>query len=201
MESIENKILTALKKCGRGKVFFKQDFSRYSNPKRIQKALEQLTDSGIIIRVARGIYCYPKIDKLFKTGPETPSYDAIAAAVAKRDGAKIVPTGVHALNRLGLSTQIPTNFVYLTNGKSRKIMLANGKSITFVHTALKNMQFKNTVAMLITFALKSIGNENVTEQQITHIQNIIKQEGKEKIMQDIAKMPDWIKNIITKTDD
>ena len=34
MESIENKILTALKKCGRGKVFFKQDFSRYSNPKK-----------------------------------------------------------------------------------------------------------------------------------------------------------------------
>jgi hypothetical protein len=201
MESVDNKILMILKKCGRGKVFFKQDLSRVSNPKRIQKALEQLVAAGKIIRVARGIYCYPKIDKLFNTGAELPSYDEIAAAVAKRDGAKIVPTGAHALNLLGMSTQIPMNYVYFTDGKSRKIEISNGRNITFIHTALKNLQFKNKTAMLITFALKAIGSENVTELQIKHITQIVRQEGREKIMQDIAKMPDWIKNIIIKTDD
>jgi len=130
-----------------------------------------------------------------------PSYDEIAAAVAKRDGAKIVPTGAHALNLLGMSTQIPMNYVYFTDGKSRKIEISNGRNITFIHTALKNLQFKNKTAMLITFALKAIGSENVTELQIKHITQIVRQEGREKIMQDIAKMPDWIKNIIIKTDD
>ena len=201
MESVDSKILAIVKKCGRGKVFFKQDLSRISNPKRVQKALEQLTDAGRIIRVARGIYCYPKIDKFFNTGIVPPSCDDVAAAVAKRDGAKIVPTGAHAMNRLGLSTQVPMNFVYFTDGKSRKIELLDGRSITFVHTALKNLQFKNSTAMLITFALKEIGQENIEQQQIAHIQNIIRQEGKDKIMQDIVRMPDWIKNIIFKTDD
>ena len=201
MQSIDDKIVNSLSKCGRGVAFSAARFAHYGNADAVRKAIARLCNKNTVIRLAKGIYYYPKIDKDFGLGVIYSTADDIATAIAKRHGAKIVPTGVYALNRLGLSTQVPTNFVYLTDGKTRKILLENGRYITFVHTALKNLQFKNYIAMLITFALKSIGNENVTEQQIAHIQNIIKQEGKEKIMQDIAKMPDWIKKIITKTND
>lgn len=60
MESIENEVLKRLKKCGRGTVFFADRFARLANADRLHKAMELLTKRGDIIRVARGIYCYPK---------------------------------------------------------------------------------------------------------------------------------------------
>lgn len=196
MESIDYKILKSLKKRGRGTVFYADEYAHYANPNRVRKALEQLTKAGQIIRVARGIYCFPKKDKLFGTGYLLPSFDDVAVAIAKRDGARIVPTGVHALNRVGLSTQLPMNFVYLTDGKSRKVTLLDGHSLQFIHTSPKNLQFHNQQAMIITFALKEIGKNNLTDEQLTHIVKLLNTEGKDKIMQDIALMPDWIQNIV-----
>lgn len=54
-----------------------------------------------------------------------PSIEEIADSIAQRDKARIVPTGIHALNKLGLSTQIPMNFVYLTDGTRRKVNFGN----------------------------------------------------------------------------
>ena len=71
--------------------------------------------------MARGIYCYPKIDTELGLGVIYPSFDDIAQAIAKRDKAKIVPAGAYAVNKLGLSTQVPMNAVFLTSGESRKI--------------------------------------------------------------------------------
>ena len=196
MESIDNLILTSLKKCGRGTVFTKDDYAHYSNPKRVQKALEQLVNQGHVVRVARGIYCYPKIDKVWGTGYLPASYDDIANAIAKKERAKIVPTGVHALNRLGLSEQLPMRFVYLTNGRTRSIELADGHTIHFVHTALRNLEFQNRTAMLVTFALKEIGQERLTEEQKTHVLGLLQKEDKHSIQHDLALMPDWIQTIV-----
>lgn len=62
-QSIENTILNFVRKCGRGTVFFPSDFSKIGEKSAVLKALERMTDDDIVIRVARGIYCYPKIDK------------------------------------------------------------------------------------------------------------------------------------------
>ena len=64
MQNIEDKIHSKVKKCGRGVIFSSSDFTRYGEPKSVLKSLERMTTSGTIIRVARGIYCYPKIDKV-----------------------------------------------------------------------------------------------------------------------------------------
>lgn len=195
MESIDNKILTSLKKRGRGVAFFPDEYAHYSSPKRAQKALEQLLAKGLIIRVARGIYCYPKKDKVWNTGYLPPSYDDIANAIAKRDCTKIVPTGVHALNRLGLSEQLPTRFVYLTSGRTKSVTLADGQKLYFVHTAPKNLQFRNKTAMLITFALKEIGKDNLTDEQKEQVQQLLRREDKDSLLHDLAYMPDWIQTI------
>lgn len=196
MESIDNSILTSLKKRGRGVVFTKDDYAHYSNPKRVQKALEQLVNQGHVIRVARGIYCYPKKDKVWGTGYLPPSYDDIANAIAKKERAKIVPTGVHALNRLGLSEQLPMRFVYLTSGRTRSIELADGHTMQFVHTALRNLAFHNRTAMLVTFALKEIGREHLTEEQKAHVLGLLQKEDGYSIQHDLALMPDWIQTIV-----
>ncbi|MGI6717865.1 MAG: DUF6088 family protein [Bacteroidales bacterium] len=168
-ESIENKILNKAKKCGRGSVFFIGDFISYGNRNAVNKALERLTDKGQMMRVARGIYCYPKIEKVYGLGAIPPSLEEIAQAIAKRDGAKIVPSGLYAQYQLGLTQQIPMNVVYLTNGVSRTINVIGGKSIKFKHASPRYFAIRNKLALLLTTALKDWKVENLTEDQVSII--------------------------------
>ena len=171
MASVEENILTTIKAKGRGCIFFPSDFTSYGEVKAVGKSLERLTAKGDIIRLARGIYTYPEIDTVLGLGVLMPSIEQIAETIARRDKARIVPTGIYALNRLGISTQVPMNIVYLTDGAPRKVSLGNGRSIQFKYTTPKNLSFTNPLAMLVTFALKEIGKDNVTDDIAKQIKN------------------------------
>lgn len=196
MQSIDDKIVSYIKKCGRGKVIFVSDFVRYGESRAVNKALERLVLSETIIRVAKGIYYYPKIDKKLGLGVLYPSHETIAEAIAQRDKATIIPAGAYALNRLGLSQQVPMNIVFLTDGSPRSIRVGNGKGIKFVRTAPKNLAYKNRLVMLIVIALKEITEKKVTEEQIMHIKQLLQNVSKESVMNDLPLMPAWIRTII-----
>jgi hypothetical protein len=170
--------------------------AQYGQRQSVLKALERMAAAGTIIRLARGIYCYPKIDKELGLGILYPSLDDIAQAVAKRDRARIVPTGIYALNVLGLSTQVQMNAVYLTDVTARQLKIGNGKGILFKHTAPKNLAFRSKMAMYVTFALKELGQNGITEEHKKRIHELLKGEEKEKVCADAALIPDWIMNII-----
>ena len=199
MQSIDDKILARIRGRGRGCVFFSADFASLGEGKSVLKALERLVNKGDIIRVARGIYCYPKVDKRWGLGVLRPTYDEIAQAIARRDKARIAPTGDQALNMLGLSDQVPMNAVYLTDGSARKIRLDGDRCIQFRHTAPKNLAFSNNLAMYITFALKEIGAEKVTAEQEKVIVALLQNETKEAVMADLALMPEWISLIVRRS--
>ena len=198
MEGIDKQILGCIKKCGRGCVVFPDRFSRFGNPVRVQKAMEQLVASGDLIRVARGIYCYPKIDKVFGLGVLYPGASDVAKAIAKRDRAKIVPTGEWAQYQLGLTQQVPMVLVYLTDGYSRTINLIKGGTIKFKHAAPKNFAFVNPITMMVTSALKTLGQNAVTEEQVEIVQEYLRKEPKQMVLRDLPLMPDWIKIIVMK---
>lgn len=163
----------------------------------IRQTLQRLTKNGVIIRVAQGVYCYPEIEEKLGLGIIYPSYDQIAEALAPRDHARIVPTGEYALNALGLSTQVPMNYVFLTDGQSRKVCISGNKGIQFKNTAPKNLAFKNHLAMLVNSALKSIKKENVTMGQICQIIFLLQKEEKESVLSDLKLMPVWVRKIVT----
>lgn len=196
-QSIDDKILTNIKKRGRGTIFFAQDMVQYGQRLSVLKALERMASSGTIIRVARGIYGYPKIDKALGLGVIFPSLDEIAQAVARRDKARIAPTGVYALNVLGLSTQVQMNVIYLTDGTARRLKVGNGKGILFKHTAPRYLAFRNKTAMYLTYALKELGPDGVTAEHKERIKELLKSEDKDKVLADAALIPSWIMNIIT----
>lgn len=196
MLSIEDKIISYCKKCGRGTVIFPADFTRFGEQKAVNKAMERLTASDILVRLGRGIYCYPKIDKVLGLGVLYPSLEDIAQAIAKRDKSRIVPTGIYALNRLGFSTQIPMNVVFLTDGYNRKINLFNGSTISFKHAAPKNFAFNSHLAMLLTFAYKSLGKENITKEILDKTKELPQKEEKQIVKQDYKLMPAWASSII-----
>jgi hypothetical protein len=196
MRSIVNEIENKLKSGRRGKILFAADFSSFGLPKAVNKAMERLAESGLLIRLAQGIYLYPQIDTRLGLGVLYPTVETIAREIAKRDKARIVPTGVYALNVLGLSTQIPMNVVFLTDGAARKIKVGNGQGIVFKRTVAKNLSYKNDILMLVVAALKEIGEGNVTAEQLSKIEELISKEKGEDIMTDLQLAPAWIKKLI-----
>lgn len=193
--SIENKILNKVKKAGRGSLFFTNEFIAYGNSKAVSKALERLVDKGEIKRVSRGIYTRPKTSKLI--GEVLPSKEEVAKAIAKRDKARIIPTGSYALNVLGLSTQVPVNAVFLTDGAARKIKLDYGM-ITFKRTTPKNLATIGKISGLVIQALKEIGKGRVEEWEENRIIQLLKKEDESKLKHDIKMAPEWIRVIMRK---
>lgn len=198
MNSVASKIKEQILLLEKGSIFFPDDFINLGTSDAIRQTLTRLCKDGLIIRIAQGIYSYPIIEEKLGLGVIIPTYDQIALALAERDHARIAPTGIYAQNILGLSTQVPMNYVYLTDGSKRHVEISNGRGITFKNTAPKNLAFKNKLAMLITFALKSLKEDNIEEWQIKHIYELLKNEPKDSIMSDFKLMPIWIRNIITK---
>jgi hypothetical protein len=192
-ESTEIQIVKKIKKARRGSLFFVEDFLRFGNLKTITKALERLAKKGDVFRVARGIYARLEKDPIL--GPVKPGTEAIAKAIAKRDKARIVPTGVLALNALGLSTQVPMNIVYLTDGAARRINIGKRK-IIFKKASPKNLAAIGEISRLAIQALKEIGKDDVTERDIEIILNHLKNEDKYRLEHDIRLAPEWIRKIL-----
>ena len=197
-QSIENKIFSTIRRKRNGVILFASDFSSVGERKTINKALERIALSGKIIRIARGIYCKPKVDAEFGFGILYPSVDEVAQAIAQRDKCRIVPTGDAALNKLGLSTQVPMNAVYYTDGTPRRIKVYNGKGILFKHVVPKRLNFKSELVMLITFALQTIGQGHVSDEQLDRIKQLLSKESKERVYEDLELIPSWIRSIILK---
>jgi hypothetical protein len=193
VENIEIQILEKVKKTKRGSLFFSENFVTIGQADAIRKALERLVKSGELSRVATGIYVRPALDPVI--GPVSPSIDAIAKAIAKRDKARIVPTGDYALNRLGLTTQIPMKLVYLTDGAARKIQIGK-QSITFKKVTPKNVAALGELSRLAIQALRTIGEKNVTLEQIVKIHDLLKKEKTSLLQHDMKLAPAWIREII-----
>lgn len=194
-ETIEIKVLSAIKEAPRGTLFFVESFLSAGNSKAVNKALERLVAKQEIIRVAQGIYTRPKQSALL--GNIMPTVEEIAEAIAGRDKARIVPTGIFALNALGLSTQIPLNAVYLTDGAARKIQIGK-RTILFKKTAPKNLAAIGNISKLAIQALKSIGKDKVTADEEKQILDALKKEKRKNIEHDIGLAPEWIRKIMRK---
>jgi predicted transcriptional regulator of viral defense system len=193
MQSIDDKVLIKIKKAKRGTLFFADSFVTAGNAKTINKALERLVKSGEIDRVATGMYVRPKISKAI--GNVYPDIEEIAQAIAKRDRAKIVPTGSYALNRLGFSTQVPMNIVYLTDGAARTVKVRKF-TVKFKKTTPRNVSAVGNISKLVIQALRTIGKDHVTDEEIKQIQHILKNEKPTHLQHDIWLAPAWIREIM-----
>jgi len=194
-KSIEDKILEKIRKCGRGYVFFVSDFVNYGTRGAINKALERMTADGTILRVARGIYCYPKIEKQYGLGVISASTEDIALAMARRDGAKIIPTNAEAQNRLGISQQVVVNHVYLTNGPTRLVVTTSGSTIKFKHASPRYFAMKDYLSCLLATALKDWKVENLNNAQKARLKTIVRLHGPFDI-RDLKLMPSNVRELV-----
>ena len=196
MESTHNQIKNIILKKRKGTIVFSEDFKKIGDGGTIRVSLFRLCREGILIRLANGIFLYPKIDKKFGLGVIYPSIFEIASEIAKREKARLIPTGVYAMNRLGLSTQVPAKVIFLTDSAPRTIKIGQKATIKFLKTTAKNLAFKGKITQLVCFALKEIGKDNVTEEQLQKIKQALSLENNKIIEHDAELVPEWISKII-----
>ncbi|MDO9253908.1 MAG: DUF6088 family protein [Bacteroidales bacterium] len=195
MKSVETKIVEAIRSKPRGVLIFPEDFQEMGTPEAIRVALHRLEKDNILTRVAHGIYVRPKMSTYL--GQILPTAEDIAAAIAKRDRIRTVPTGTYALNALGLSTQVPMRIVLLTDGSPRVIKIGE-RTIKFKKTTPKSLLTKGEISRLVIQALKEIGQNKQTEEEEHKILDLLKKENRKDLQHDIALAPVWIQKIMKK---
>lgn len=124
-----------------------------------------------------------------------PSVDSIATALAGRDEIRLQPTGAHAANLLGLSTQVPMQVVYLTEGSARTIQVGKQK-ITLKKTTPRIMATAGKTSGLVIQALKYLGRDRVDHQVVSTLENRLDDADRRQLMKDINSAPSWIRDII-----
>ncbi len=195
MESIEGSILKRILKTRKGDLIFPDDFNELGSSEAIRVSLHRLEKKEKITRVAQGIYVRPKESKLI--GKVMPTTEEIALGIANRDRIRIVPTGAYAMNALGLSTQVPTKVVFLSDGSPRLIKMGR-RTIKFKKASPKNLLAKGKISSLVIQALRSIGTNLQTEEEEQKIIKILKMEDPKLLSHDIKLAPVWIQKIMKK---
>lgn len=180
----------------KGTLLLIDDFIEEYDYETARKVLQRLTNDGKLMRLNRGIYYVPKKDALL--GIIKPTADQIAESIAKRDKARIIPTGSFALHKLGITTQVPMNVVYLTDGSPRKVKVGNQK-VSFKRTSPKNLAVNHYLSGLIIQGLKSIGEGKVDASHISQIKKVVVSSGEvSQIKMNLRYAPVWIQKIVKK---
>jgi hypothetical protein len=178
-----------------GQLFTVGDFADLHNDSLVTRMLSRLHKEGVIARVATGVYVKPQQTRF---GILYPTIDQIAQKIAERDRAKIIPTGDTALNILGLSTQVPMNAIYITNGAARRVKV-DDRNIIFKVAVPKNFQFKGKLLPLIIIALKELRESQVTDDIKERIVKLISEsdtEDRSTMMHDLYLAPLWIRELL-----
>lgn len=190
---LSKQIRIRIESQGENLLYMVRDFADLNNDGAVTRTLSRLEDEGMLIRLSQGIYLYPRRNRF---GILKPSIDEIASAIAQKDNAHIIPSGLTALNKLGLSTQVTMNAVYLTDAAAREIKIGN-RTIVFKRSAPRNFAYKTEIFPLVVCAMKEIGEPNITDDCIAKIKTAIdKCEDKEAIRHDYNIAPSWIRKTL-----
>lgn len=195
LKSIDSQIFEAINARGQGAVFVPIDFLDFGSRAAVDVVLHRLVRKGIIRRLARGIYDFPKEHPVL--GWLQPSPEKIAEALVGRDCTRMQPTGAYAANILGLSEQIPAKVVFLTDGPSRTIKVGQ-TTIQLRRTTAKNMAMAGRLSGLLIQALRELGKENVTTERLEHLKRILPIDKRQELLKDIRLAPEWLHPIFRK---
>lgn len=194
MNNIIESIFYYIAGHGRGWAFSSSDLLGRCNRQQADHALSELTRQGRIRRVARGIYDYPAHSELLNQ-TLSPDMDQVARAYARKNNWRIEISGEAALNLLGLSTQVPGTYLYLSDGPSRRYDIL-GQTLEFKKSTLKNIGFKYRESSLLVQSIKALGKAHVDERTIAAMRDYITLGRRARILKDTRSATNWVYAII-----
>lgn len=190
MSQIKNRIANA----EYGTVFVSVDFAEIADKSRTGVILSRLEAEGLIRRILRGVYYKPEYSE-FLQEYIAPQPDAVAHAIARNYGWTIVPCGDTALNLLGLSTQIPVAWVYVSDGKYEDYSYDN-TTIKFKRTTNKEISKLSYKTALVVQALKALGKDNIDEGVVKKLQGTLTDAEKKAMLFEAKAATSWIYEFI-----
>lgn len=197
MPAMADRIMKRIRGKGRGWVFTPKHFIDFGSRGSVDVAISRLVQSGLIRRLGRGLYDYPRQhDTLGVLSPDTVT---IADAIATQSGDKLAPSGAAAANSLGLSTQVPARASYATSGRTR-VAKAAGRSVTLRHSRAPVLDHASDTANAVLQALAQLGKAQVDADVIRRLATRIDDRALKQLLQARPSMPGWMGDVILKID-
>ncbi len=179
----------------RGWVFTPKEFAAIGPRTAIDQALCRLQQKGMVRRLARGIYEYPRFHP--RIGILSPSTEAVAKAVAAKTSSRLLVSQARAANLLGLSTQVPAQNVFLTEGPSRILQIGN-QTIVLKHAAQSKMIWAKSEAGTVIQAVRALGPNGVNEIPVTSISQKLPPAVKSTIKRLLSAAPVWAQPVLSR---
>lgn len=173
-----------------GTVFVPIDFALLTDKKTASVCLTRLELEKVVKKIMRGVYYKPEYND-FLGEFVAPEPNAVAQALARNYGWTIVPCGDTALNLLGLSTQIPATWVYVSDGTYKKYTYEQ-TTIKFKRTTNKEISKLSYKTALVVQALKTLGKENVDDAVLTKLKNNLTDKEKQLLLTEATAATSWI---------
>lgn len=194
MSSYTEKISNRINDFGSHKVFFANDFLDIASNATVRQILKRLADEDKIKRVIDGFYYNPRYSELIGEYEEV-SIHELALAIARKYNWNIAPYNSTALNLLGLSTQVPTHYKYISSGRYKEYKI--GDTILEFKKVnpgeIANMSLKTATVIQ---AIKSLGKESINDQVIQKIRENLTEKEKLDLMNESKSVPSWIYEVI-----
>ena len=176
------------------KAFSCYDFTDLAPYKTISKCLERLEDSKEIKRIIHGIYCLNLFDEVLSL-PIMPSVDYVVNCLARKHKWIICPTGNTALNIMGLSTQVPALYSYLSSGPYKEYSIY-GMTVTLKRTMTRELIDYSYKTLLLIQCIKTIGKDSITDKEIDILKNKLSSNDKLNALKETPLIQAWIRKII-----
>ena len=192
LEQIRERVFSS----SQGSVFITSDFSDIADTNAINQSLFRMLKTNQIRRVLRGVYEYPEYSNFLKENI-APSPDKVAQALARNYSWNIVPNGDTALNLIGLSTQVPAEWTYVSDGPYKEYAFDN-TVIRFKHTANKDISKLPYKSALLVQAIKAIGKEKLDDKALRKMSSLLSDEEKTALLTDGKYMTTWIFDAVKK---
>lgn len=190
----QNKIRARIEAAKDGSAFVASDFADITENVKIAVCLSRLEEEKVILRVLRGVYYKPQFSRLLDEYI-APAPDVVAHAIARNFGWTIVPCGDTALNLLGLSTQVPVVWSYVSDGAYKEYSY-DKTTIKFKRTTKREISGMSPKTALIVQAIKAIGKEQITENDIQHIKSCMNSIERQRLYSETIHVTAWIGRII-----
>lgn len=183
----------------RGWSFTPKDFLDLGSQQAIWQALSRLEKKGTIRKLLRGVYDYPE-KNAFLEGYASPDPDQVARTIARGNSWNIIPDGAVALNLLGLSTQIPAEWNYLTDGQNRRYEL-DGIRIVFQKRANKEAVELSRDAAIVVQAIKKLGKDGIDEPILKKLSGFHSASSWKRIIKECRYVTGWVLEVLKQAAD
>lgn len=180
-----------------GEPFTSTAFLECGTRASVDQTLFRLVNAGMIARVARGVFVRPEINRF--VGKVMPEPMKVAQTVAKATGAVVQVHGAEAARRLELTTQMPTQSVFVTSGPSKCIRVG-GTEIRMQHVCQRKLALAGRPAGLALAAMWYLGKEEVTHAVINKIRHKLGKSEFDVLKSAIPSMPAWMSDAIFRSE-